>query len=175
MKTINCRNRKMKLKLSLGEFLQNSSNEAPHLPNIPSAEDLLLLRKGLRKKEVPDIAMLPNEFGYEGVGHFQKHQTDRSVVFEWMIPGYESSKSVAYLDLCSKKENEKDRLEFGWMIGNFARLDAISHLSQMRPISYEDHHQNLFNKQYAQQKKHFEKIEIEWRHWSIVLAGHMIF
>ena len=58
---------------------------------------------------------------------------------------------------------------------NFAKLDSTSYLSQMRPISYEDRHQNQFNKQYEKQEKHFLKIENDWRHWAIVPAAYMLF
>ena len=60
------------------------------------------------------------------------------------------------------------------MIADFAKLDAIKYLGQLRPIGYEDHHQNQFNKQYSNQAKHFQNIENEWRHWAIVPAGHML-
>jgi len=165
----------MTTKLSLVQFLQNSSDEPYQLPKLPTDLEIKLIRKGLRKKMVPDISLLPNEFGYEEVGQFSKELINGSIVFQWMTNSYESPKSRSYQDLCMNEDSEKDRLELGWMIADFARIDAMSHLSQMRPISYADHHQNLFNRQYAKQKRHFEKIENEWRHWSIVSAGHMNF
>lgn len=164
----------MNTRLTLTEFLKHSLDDSSHLPMAPSTDDLKKIRKGIRKKSIPDISLLPNEFGYEGVGVFQKIWTDDSLGFKWSTAEYKSPKSVTFHDLCMNKDNEIDRLELGWMIANFARLDAISHLQQMRPISYEDHHQDLFAKQYSKQKRHFETIENEWRHWSIVPAGHMI-
>lgn len=165
----------MTTKLSLTEFLKNNTDEASHLPRLPTADELSLIRKGLRKKKIPDISLLPNEFGYEGVGYFHKKSIDDSLVFQWTTSSHASPRIRSYKDLCINQESENDRLEFGWMIANFARIDAISYLSKMRPISYSDYHQNEFVKQYNSEKDHFERIENVWRHWSIVPAGHMIF
>jgi hypothetical protein len=165
----------MEKKLSLFDFLLDTTEESSGLPRIPTIDELKILRKSLRKKIAPAIFLLPDEFGYEGVGHFQRKLIQDTLIIEWTTGESGSPKARPYQELCMSKDGENDRLEFGWMIANFARLDAVSYLSRMRPISYEDYHQDLFNKQYADQKKHFEKIETEWRHWSIVPAGHMKF
>lgn len=161
-------------KLSLSEFIQQRTDDSNILPPLPNEEELRLIRKGLRKKEVPNIELLPSEFEYEGVGKFSKESIDSDVTLVWKTEhGMLSNHLLS--ELCMSAEHELKRLEFGWMIANFAKLDSTSYLSQMRPISYEDRHQDQFNKQYEKQRKHFQKIENDWRHWAIVPAGHMLF
>jgi hypothetical protein len=163
----------MATKLSLSEFLEFSTNETTFLPMLPTLDQLKLIRKGLRKKKIPDLSMLPNKFKYEGVGKFTKKLIDSDYLIEWQTDGCAMKKS-SFNHLCIDISKELDRLEFGWMVANFARLDAINHLSAMRPISYSDFHQNQFNKQYASQQKHFQQIENVWRHWAIVPASHLL-
>ena len=164
----------MTSKLSLSEFIQQSTDDSSILPPLPNKEELKLIRKGLRKKEVPNIELLPSNFEYEGVGKFAKESIDSDVSLVWKTANGTANNHLLS-ELCMSAEHELKRLEFGWMIANFAKLDSTSYLSQMRPISYEDRHQNQFNKQYEKQEKHFQKIENDWRHWAIVPAGHMLF
>jgi hypothetical protein len=159
--------------LTLSEYLESSTDEATYLPTLPTLDQLKLIRKGLRKKKIPDISLLPIEFEYKGVGRFKKNLISSDYSIEWATEGNET-KISSFKHLCQDGEHELDRLEFGWMIADFARLDGIYHLRKMRPISYSDFHQNQFNKQYASMQKHFHDIENTWRHWSIVLAGHML-
>lgn len=161
-------------KLSLSEFIQSKTDDSNILPPCPGKEELKLIRKGLRKKLTPDFDLLPSEFEYEGVGKFSKNSTESDVSIVWEAANGKT-KNHLLSELCLNVEQEQNRLEFGWMIANFAKLDSYSYLSQMRPTSYEDHHQNQFNKQYAKQEKHFLKIENDWRHWAVVPAGHMLF
>ena len=164
----------MTSKLSLSEFIQQSTDDSSILPPLPNKEELKLIRKGLRKKEVPNIELLPPNFEYEGVGKFAKESIDSDVSLVWETANGTANNHLLS-ELCMSAEHELKRLEFGWMIANFAKLDSTSYLSQMRPISYEDRHQNQFTKQYEKQEKHFQKIENDWRHWAIVPAGHMLF
>ena len=161
-------------KLTLSEFLEFSTNENTYLPTLPTLDQLKLIRKGLRKKKIPNVSLLPTEFEYEGVGKFTKKMIDLDYSIEWKTQGSETRKS-SFNHLCVDIKHELDRLVFGWMIADFARLDGINHLRKMRPISYSDFHQNQFNKQYASQHKHFHGIENVWRHWAIVPASHMLF
>lgn len=165
----------MTSKLSLREYLINVTDESNLLPPLPNNEDLKLIRKGLRKKAIPDFDLLPSAFEYEGVGKFSKILTDSDVTLNWETANGSSNNNYLLRELCLNAEYEFKRLEFGWMIANFAKLDSTSYLSQMRPISYEDRHQNQFNKQYEKQEKHFLKIENDWRHWAIVPAAYMLF
>ena len=162
-------------KLRLDEFLQRSANESTHIPSIPTTEELIMIRKGLRKKKLPDFSLLPEEFEYEGVGQFQTKTSDSGLSFEWKSSFSQELRQCSLSKLCTVEAHEIDRLELGWMIANFAKLDGLTYLGNLRPISYEDYHQNEFNKYYAKQQKHFQKIENEWRHWAIVPAAHMLF
>ncbi len=164
----------MATKLSLSEFLEFSTNETTLLPTLPSLDQLKLVRKGLRKKKIPDLSLLPNEFECDGVGKFAMQIVDSDYSIEWKTDGSEI-KNAYFIHLCVDSAKEQDRLAFGWMIADFARLDGINHLSKIHRISNSDFHQDLFNKEYALQQKHFQSIENIWRHWSIVPAGHMIF
>ena len=162
----------MTSKLSLSEFIQRSTDDSNVLPPLPNMEELKLIRKGLRKKEVPNIELLPSNFEYEGVGKFSKESIESDVSLFWETANGTTNNHLLS-ELFMSEEHELKRLEIGWMIANFARLDGVNYLRKMRPISYSDFHQILFNKQYSKEQKHFQKIENEWRHWSIVPAGHM--
>ena len=164
----------MATKLSLSEFLESSTNETTFLPALPTLDQLKLIRKGIRKKKIPDFSLLPNEFEYDGVGKFVLDIIDTEYFIEWKTDHSEIKKS-SLNNLCVDSEKELDRLELGWMIADFARLDGINHLRKIHRISNSDYHQDLFNKEYASQQKHFQAIENVWRHWAIVPASHMLF
>jgi len=166
--------KKMTTKLSLSEFLEFSTNEITLLPTLPTLDQLKLIRKGLRKKKIPNFSLLPNEFEYDGVGKFVMEIIDTDYFIEWKTDGSAIKKS-SLNHLCVDSGKELDRLEFGWMIADFARLDGITHLRKIQRISNSDYHQDIFNKEYASQQKHFQGIENVWRHWAIVPASHMLF
>jgi hypothetical protein len=164
----------MTTKLSLSEFLEFSTNETTLLPTLPNSDQLKLIRKGLRKKKIPDLSLLPNEFECDGVGKFAMKIIDSDYSIEWKTDGSEI-KNSSFIHLCVDSAKELERLAFGWMIADFARLDGINHLSKIDRISNSDFHQDLFNKEYALQQKHFQGIENVWRHWAIVPVSHMLF
>lgn len=161
-------------KLSLKEFINNSIDISNNnLPALPKFDELLLIRKAMRKKSLPDVLQLPVEWDYKEIGRFKKYASDSTLIFEWNTKDGKC-KRCSFIDLCMSPSHELDRLELGWMIADFARFDGINYLSQMRPHSYEESQLNYFNKQYAIQKKHYQKIEGDWRHWAVVPAGHML-
>ena len=133
-----------------------------------------MIRKGLRKKKIPDLSLLPNKFECDGVGKFAMKIIDSDYSIEWKTDGSEI-KNSSFIHLCVDSAKELDRLAFGWMIADFARIDGINHLSKIHRISNSDFHQDLFNKEYALQQKHFQGIENVWRHGAIVPASHMLF
>lgn len=160
--------------LTFSKFLEFATDETTCLPALPTLNQLKLIRKGLRKKKMPDLSMLPNEFEYEGVGKFTKKLIDTFFLIEWKTEGGEMKKFF-FNHLCIDIDKELDRLEFGWMVADFARLDGITHLRKLRPISFSAYDQDQFNKEYASQQKHFQSIENVWRHWSTVSAGQILF
>jgi len=168
-------NEEIPTKLTLAEFLEGKTDELTNIPSIPTMKELRMIRKGLRKKKLPDLSLLPKEFEYEDVGKFQIKKSDSGFLFEWKTSVDQEKRECSLTKLCTEEAYEIDRLGLGWMIANFAKLDGLTYLRKLRPISYEDHHQNQFNKYYTKQKLHFQKIENEWRHWAIVPAGHMLF
>lgn len=153
------------------EYVYLTSKDFPVLPSI---DELPTIRKGLRKKAPPDLTSLPDEYEYESVGFFIKQTVRNRVRFHWKTVGVDS-KEYFFDELCRDPHRELDRLELGWMIANFAAVDGSGYLGQLRPISYEDYHQDQFNRQYNKQKKHFLGIVAVWRHWAVVSAGHMKF
>lgn len=159
-------------KLSLEEFCQGVAESDSDLPRLPNPDELALIRKGLRKKRTPSLEFLPPEYEYEGVGRFETLMSADVILFTWSVKDGQVRR-VSFSDLCNHPANELDRLELGWMIANFARLDGVEHLKSMRPISYEDFHQDDFNRRYANQKKHFQDIESDWRRWAVAKPGHM--
>ncbi len=70
-------------KLSLSEFIERSTDDSNILPPLPNKEELKSIRKGLRKKEVPNIELLPLNFEYEGIGKFSKQSIDSDVSLVW--------------------------------------------------------------------------------------------
>ena len=164
----------MKIKLTLADFLNKSIDAGDELPRLPSLAELMQIRKGIRKKSLPNVTLLPDKFSYENLGEFVKQSGDRGVVFEWRLSDQSEMKNCSFVDLCMETSKECDRLELGWMIANFARLDMVSTLSKLRPISYRDSHQKQLNLQYQKQVKHYQNNEIAWRHWAIAPVGRMI-
>jgi hypothetical protein len=158
---------------SLSGYLESATAVDSHLPLLPPPAMILDIRKGLRKKPIPNVFLLPDEWDYPGVGSYQKAEKNAATVFIWQRED-EGRKEFYFDELCTEKSREQDRLELGWMIADFAKIDRLKYLSEMRPASYEDRHQHQFNREYVRQKKHFEKLEIAWRHWAIVSAGHML-
>ena len=78
-------------------------NHIALLPKIPSKDDLLVLRKGLRKMKLPEICN-----GFNGsndrLGSFVAiSEKDNSVSFKWNIFGSDK-KTVLFDDLCHKPE-----------------------------------------------------------------------
>jgi len=124
----------MATKLSLSEFLEFSTNETTLLPAIPTLDQLKLIRKGLRKKKIPDLSLLPTEFEYDGVGKFAMKVIDSDYSIEWKTEG-SKLKNFTFIQLCVDSEKELDRLAFGWMIADFARLDGLNHLRKIQRIS----------------------------------------
>jgi len=172
--TSNISQKKMANKLTLKAFLERTTDESNSLPSMPTSDELGSIRKGLRKKTAPAISLLPEKFRYEDVGEFKKITIGCYFEFTWKLTS-EKRKRWSYQALCMDPARELDRLEFGWMIANFARLDGLNYLSKLAPISWEDSHQNQFNRRYSTQQRHFQKIENDWRHWAVVPAGHMLF
>lgn len=144
------------------------------LPALPSLSELALIRKGLRKKTCPNLESLPDEYEYAGVGKFKKIDLQGLLGFQWQLSGADP-KEFTFDELCHSPQRELARLEFGWLIADFAALDGQRYLSQLRPISYEDYHQDQYNRQYDREKTHYRGIVNEWRHWAVVAAGHMKF
>jgi hypothetical protein len=154
---------------ALRQYVYLSENA---LPAMPSLNELANIRKGLRRKAVPNFDALPDEYECAGLGAFKKTKLQGEIAFEWQLPGSES-RGFTFDELCRDSQREIDRLEFGWMIASFAALDGNRYLSRLRPITMQDRHQDLYWREHKKQAKHYLAIVTEWRHWAVVSAGHM--
>jgi len=94
----------MTTKLSLSEFLEFSTNETTLLPTLPTLDQLKLIRKGLRKKKLPDFSLLPTEFEYDGVGKFVMEIIDSDYSIEWKTDGsaIKNLRSINYALIAKK-------------------------------------------------------------------------
>ena len=132
------------------------------LPPVPTIEKLSVLRRGLRKQKLPEFA--PGwQGGHEQIGEFNILSASSGLTVEWkMVDG--PQKKFRLDDLCKNPKLELDRLEFGWMIANMAKLDGIHEIDMIADLKYA---MKLLNQH--------SKLEQRWRHWAIVPAGHMLF
>lgn len=147
------------------------------LPAMPSQAALTVMRKGLRKQKVPDLSIM-TEGKHPKIGRFAFEQNGNpprypfhldEIIVRWnLVDG--PDKRATFADLCFAAERELDRLELGWMIANMAQLDMEHHLERARDIP----NPHYCMREMSRITGHYEKIDKRWRHWAIVLAGHML-
>lgn len=145
-----------------------SCSHINELPPIPCISQLNSLRKGLRKQKIPIVASL-TEGGHKEIGAFSIEHLDSDSRVTWNAIG-KSTKTFNFSELCFDIEREFDRLEFGWMIANMARLDMLHGIQDARKIPHPIYEQ----REVSRVMGYFEKMENRWRHWSLVTAGHML-
>jgi hypothetical protein len=88
----------------------------------PTPADLPALRKGLRKRSVPEVRL--NMAGNaEGLGRFAVDQTSDGFLIKWQLSG-EEQKEAMFAELCSSPAKELERLELGWLIAEVAGREA---------------------------------------------------
>jgi hypothetical protein len=131
------------------------------LPPLPTAEALTIMRKKARKRKVPKVDV--GSHGHlHGVGQFKIIETDGAVSLEWQIADSET-KRFTFEDLCQNPDFDAQRLEVGWLIANIWMIEE----RKVRDAIPDP------NEAMRESSRYFEA-EDTWRHWSQVLAGHMI-
>lgn len=128
--------------------------------DVPTIDQLLALRKGLRKRKTPVVR--PGMRGsFESLGSFSVTKETDAFLIEWQIKGG-TSKSSSFKDLCTDPGLELDRLELGWLIAamfDFEAqriMDSIGHPMEALKAASEP-----------------RQAADDWRHWAKVKAGHM--
>jgi hypothetical protein len=133
--------------------------------NLPTQEEIQVLRKGLKKRNLPKVfdGMWCSE---PGIGGIKVTQTGSDFQVEWVTfnSGVKSeSKQAKWFSLCTDIELERQRLEIGLVVYEILLtqgqkvMDSIGH-----PI-------DAFNK-----AKPYRDAANEWKHWGTVNAGHML-
>jgi hypothetical protein len=123
--------------------------------------ELEKLRKGLKAKKLP-IYHSDTSGSWDGIGNFKFHEDQIGITVTWEIETGKS-KSASFKDLCLTKELEEDRLELGLLIASILEEYANSIMHQITDPS--------LAQKYVQPELKMAK---EWRHWSLVPAGHML-
>lgn len=133
--------------------------------NLPTQDELQLLRKGLRKRKLPRVfdGMWCSE---PGIGGVKLSAIGSDFHVEWVSfeNGVKSApKHAEWSSLCSDPGREMQRFEVGLVISEILRvqgqkvMDSIGH-----PI-------DAFN-----EAKPYHDAADEWKHWATVKAGHML-
>ena len=131
----------------------------------PNQEQLLLLRKGLKKRKLPRIfdGMWCSE---SGIGGMKVTESGADFHIEWVSfdDGVKSAlKHSDWRSLCLDSNLEMIRLEIGLVVSEIMLaqgqkvMDSIGH-----PI-------DAFN-----EAKPYRDSAMNWKHWGLVKAGHML-
>lgn len=132
---------------------------------IPSADDLSLLRKGLRKRKVPNVfdGLWCSE---PGIGGMKVTVLNDDYQLEWVTfdGGVKSDlKTALWTALCNDPALEFVRYEIGCLVAEIlqiqqkAVMDSIGH-----PLEA------------IREAEPYRKASEAWKHWGIVKAGHML-
>ena len=129
---------------------------------IPSAEDMIEIRKSVKKKKRPSIND-GDHGGHNGLGFFTIHFEDEPVI-EWNLQNTDA-KRFKYSDLCVRADHEMHRLEIGWLIGNIYSLNKMHDLERIGVPAGE-----AALKEYARISNWYEKKEKIWYEWAVAKA-----
>lgn len=128
----------------------------------PSSTELNEIRKKLKKRKLPKV--YPDMAGVLAeLGEFEFKEIDGGFKAEWLLFGKEK-KSAIFADLCNLETLELNRLELGWLVADIIEQYAQDMLHAIPGP-------NEAMKEFS----HFKKISDNWRHWSQVAPGSMIF
>lgn len=130
------------------------------MEKLPDKDQLLALRKGLRKRKLP-VVRSGMCGSFEQLGSFSVTKAAGSFLMEWKVKDG-ISKSLSFKDLCTDPGLELDRLELGWLIATMFDFEA------QRIMDSIGHPFEAFNA--ASEPR---KAADDWRHWAKVKAGQM--
>jgi hypothetical protein len=127
----------------------------------PTAEELVEIRKKLKKNKLPNLfsGMWASE---PGIGGFRVSNKNSDFEIEWVLADLKS-KNALFSDLCNNKDKEEVRLELGWLVADLMDHHA-GKMYQIIPGPNEA----------MKEAEYFHKMASTWRHWAQVPAGHMI-
>jgi hypothetical protein len=132
----------------------------------PSLENLLEIRKKLKKNKLPKIHGGMKAFNPE-IGGFEVIPIADELEIRWNIRKNGeriTGGTYKFSQLCTVPEFEKLRLDVGWLIADLLDLEA-SNMLQSIPGPNEAMKESEF----------YRKLASSWRHWAQVEAGFMIF
>jgi len=130
----------------------------------PAFEEVLNLRKGLRKRKVPSLDLLDDHGRFPGVGSYNLVETERSVLVSWSREGAGGMTSEALFDdMCVDPNFEGERLDFGWLMYEIAHFQAQTARSRYGDGIEVSHYIGRLHG-YAN----------NWEHWALIPAGHML-
>lgn len=132
---------------------------------LPTDEELQALRKGLRKRKLPQIfdGMWLSE---PGIGGIKLTASGSDYLVEWVSFENEIKselKNAMWSHLCTSPELEKQRLEIGFVVS--AALEAQAD----KAFDAIGHPMTAF-----EETKPYRDAAKEWRHWALVKPGHML-
>ena len=125
------------------------------MQSCPTADELPLLRKGLRKKKLPMV--FDDECGsWDGVRTYAFGQASEGITVEWNLPE-STQKKASFRALCKDATLELDRLELGWLIAGII-MEAAQEI--MDSIGGPKEAVKAVSRHWAQASL--------WRHWAVV-------
>ena len=131
---------------------------------LPTKEELVKLRKGLRKQKIPQVfdGMWGSEPGIGGV-KFTLSGDDYQVEWVSFNDGLISEvRHVSWKSLCIDPALELQRLEIGLIFSELLQIHAQKVMDAIGgPIES------------IRESEPYRTAAKKWRHWAIVKAGHM--
>jgi len=132
------------------------------LPRMPEEQELVEIKKHVKKKKRPSIRD-GDSGGHEELGFFTVHIDDEPLI-EWNIKNG-ISKKLSYNELCVRAEYEMERLEIGWLIGNIYSLNKLFDLEKLGVPAGEAALQ-----EYARISNWYGEKEKIWYEWAVAKA-----
>ena len=131
----------------------------------PTDQELLEMRKGLRKRKLPEIS--EQMFGEApGIGSFQVIETDYVLSIEWQVEGSSNThgkKMYTFENLSLSPDLEKERYELGMLMSTI----YSEHGREIRNSIPGPHEAMMESNPY------FVEAE-KWEHWAKVAPGFFL-
>ena len=131
----------------------------------PTDQELLEMRKGLRKRKLPEIS--EQMFGEApGIGSFQVIETDYVLSIEWQVEGSSNThgkKMYTFENLSMSPDLEKERYELGMLMSTI----FFEYGRQIRN-SIGGHYEAM-----KESNPYFTEA-FKWEHWAKVAPGFFL-
>ncbi len=131
----------------------------------PTTDELVKLRKGLRKRKVPPVfdSMWASQ---PGIGGFRLRADGDDFQVEWVTfekGEKQPPKFASWRQLCTDPQVEHLRLEVGWLASDLAGHKGREIMDSIGGPNEAMH-----------EAAPYWKAADDWRHWALVPAGHML-